>query len=423
MQKLRFTFILFFILLGKLVFAQSSATIREYIQKYQAVAISEMIRTGVPAAITLAQGIHETQAGQSDLVLRSNNHFGIKCKSNWTGESVSHTDDAPNECFRKYNCAEDSYKDHSDFLKNGSRYAFLFNLDPTDFEAWAQGLKKAGYATNPRYPAILIKLINDYNLEDYTLIAMGKLSGDKNGFFVNTDNSAPAATQAVAFVEKELPAVNYPEGEFTINDTRVVYAKKNTPFLTLAQRYRVSLKRIFEFNDNMPEEEVVPFDQLIYLQRKRKTGLNEFHIVQKNETIYDIAQIEAIRLESLLHLNMLTEDVDPAPGEKLYLRSKAPSRPRLITGNSNQSKSDGSLTLVNKDEQQNKNFQPVPSFASYKEIVHVVKPKEGLYFISKKYDVSVNDIKDWNQLQGNDLKIGQELKIIKQPHGQYQGTR
>src|SRR5215467_1623901 len=170
---------IFFFFLTSLSFkfsqAQSSTDILAYISRYKDLAISEMKRTGIPAAITLAQGIHETEAGTSDLVKRSNNHFGIKCKENWTGQSVSHDDDARGECFRKYAAPEESYRDHSDFLKSRPNYASLFKLDPTDYEAWAFGLKKAGYATNPKYAQVLIKLIRDYNLQDYTLIALGKM--------------------------------------------------------------------------------------------------------------------------------------------------------------------------------------------------------------------------------------------------------
>src|SRR6476659_9551213 len=147
----------------------------DYIDTYKAIAISEMKRTGVPASITLAQGIHETEAGTSELVRKSNNHFGIKCKDYWIGDKVYHDDDAKGECFRSYTRAFDSYMDHSDFLKNSTRYAFLFQLDPTDYEGWANGLRKAGYATNPKYASILINIISTYHLQDYTLIAMGKM--------------------------------------------------------------------------------------------------------------------------------------------------------------------------------------------------------------------------------------------------------
>src|SRR5215510_6897740 len=177
MQSIKIFFVAIFLnTLTKLSFAQDPSSIQIYISTYKDIAIEEMQRTGVPAAITLAQGIHETLAGTSDLVKESNNHFGIKCKDTWTGPSVKHNDDARNECFRKYNSASDSYRDHSDFLRGSPRYVSLFDIDPTDYKDWAYGLKKAGYATNPRYAEVIIKLIEDYNLQDYTMIAMGKMN-------------------------------------------------------------------------------------------------------------------------------------------------------------------------------------------------------------------------------------------------------
>ena len=174
MKKLKLPFVIILLLSGSTIFAQSATVIKDYIAKYKDIAIEEMLRTGVPASIKLAQGIHETAAGKSALVTKSNNHFGIKCKAEWKGPSVSHDDDARGECFRKYEDPFQSYRDHSDFLKTRAHYASLFQLDPTDYEGWAYGLKKAGYATNPKYPQIIIKLIKDYNLDDYTLIALGR---------------------------------------------------------------------------------------------------------------------------------------------------------------------------------------------------------------------------------------------------------
>ena len=145
-----------------------------YITQFSEFAMNEMIRTGVPASITLAQGILESQSGESDLVKRSNNHFGIKCKPEWTGPKTYHDDDEIGECFRVYTTAEESYKDHSDFLKTRSHYDFLFKIDPLNYEAWAKGLKKAGYATLSTYPQKLIKLIKDYNLNEYSKIALKK---------------------------------------------------------------------------------------------------------------------------------------------------------------------------------------------------------------------------------------------------------
>jgi flagellum-specific peptidoglycan hydrolase FlgJ len=172
MQKLKKGFVIVFMLIGGALSAQRPELVQTYINNYKDLAIAEMLRSGIPASITLAQGIYESTAGTSELVLSSNNHFGIKCNNTWTGESVKHDDDLRNECFRKYPCAEDSYKDHSDFLRYRPRYAFLFNIDPTDYKGWAKGLKKAGYATSPKYPQSLIKLIEDYNLQEYTLQAL-----------------------------------------------------------------------------------------------------------------------------------------------------------------------------------------------------------------------------------------------------------
>jgi len=160
----------------------------KYIEQYAALAVKEMERTGVPASIKIAQGIHETNAGKSDLVLQSNNHFGIKCKSSWTGEKVYHNDDAEGECFRKYEDAKASYLDHSDYLTSQPRYAFLFEYDANDYEAWAWGLKKAGYATNPIYAQTLIKYIEAYQLNELNKFAENEADGDLENYFEKIRN-------------------------------------------------------------------------------------------------------------------------------------------------------------------------------------------------------------------------------------------
>lgn len=333
MQKHKLLSTLLFAFLSNLIFAQSSETIRKYIETYKNVAIAEEIRTGVPAAITLAQGIHETGAGTSVLVLKSNNHFGIKCKTGWTGESVSHDDDAKGECFRKYDDPIDSYKDHSDFLKNRPYYTSLFNLDPTDYKAWAHGLKKAGYATNPKYAQVLIKLIEDYDLQQYTLLALnGKFSGTDDVAYasnVKTASSDETKIDEPVIQKAVVKTYSYPSGVFKINETNVVFVKKGTAFLKVANDNDLSLPRLFEFNDMKPTD-IAETDQLIYLQRKRKVGNEEFHIVQEGETLYDIAQIEGIRMESLLEYNLLRLGMQPATGEKLNLKWKVSQMPKLL---------------------------------------------------------------------------------------------
>jgi len=381
--------------------AQNNEFVLDYINTYKQVAIDEMLRTGVPASIKLAQGIHETEAGRSDLVLRSNNHFGIKCKTGWQGEKVYHDDDARGECFRSYGSAQDSYVDHSNFLKNSSRYAFLFELDPTDYKAWAYGLKKAGYATNIKYSQILIRIIEDYNLQQYSLIALGKMRPEEEILAGRskpvTANREPVKAMPVVMEEPPARTVDYPSGEFTINKTRVVYVKAGTSLLAIAQQYDVSLAKIFDFND-MPQEDVLLHDQLIFLQRKRKTGANEYHVVEKGETLYSISQMEGIRMESLLEYNLLKPGMMPAVGEKLNLQRKADYPPRLQQEN----------TRLESLETEGKTNNEALSA-----ILHIVRAKETLYGIAKSYGTTTEKIMEWNKLQGTQLQKGQELIIYK----------
>jgi hypothetical protein len=340
---------------GKSLQAQYSADVITYINDYKELAMTEMRRSGIPASIILAQGIHETEAGTSELVRKSNNHFGIKCKDDWKGATVYHDDDSRGECFRSYSTPEDSYRDHSDFLRNSVRYASLFKLDQDDYEGWAYGLRKAGYATNIRYSQILIKLVKDYNLQQYSLIVMGRLkpseeivllvpgqpaggsssvapgqqdqAGNKTQGAGSADipSSDPGAGTAAAHAA---PRTTYPEGEFSINNTRVIFARAGISLLSVADQYELPLARLLEFND-LKEEDVLVKDQLLFLQRKRRSGPVEFHIVLEGESLYDICQSEGIRYDDLLQMNQLRSGDQPAAGEKIYLKSSAPSRPLL----------------------------------------------------------------------------------------------
>jgi LysM repeat protein len=401
--------ILFFLLItvAATVKAQRPDDIVQYINTYRQIAIEEEERTGVPAAVKLAQGIHETQAGTSELVRKSNNHFGIKCKNTWTGDKVYHDDDARGECFRSYTQPEQSYRDHSDFLKSSPRYAFLFQLDPTDYKAWANGLRRAGYATNYRYAQILVKLIEDYNLEQYTLIAMGKLPPPDEMLANNSGNTSSIVIQEVkpsvtsSAVVKEVPEAkitlirpDYPAGEFNINNARVVFVKEGTALLSVSEEHHISFARLLDFND-LNDGGIVKADQLVFLQRKRKTGITEFHVVQPGEALYDICQAEGIRMENLLTDNFLTENMHPATGEKLYLQSIAPARPLLVE----------EKTAIMKEAV----TDTAPAITD--STTHIVQTKETLYSISKKYGVSLDQLKAWNKLDSLDLKIGQQLLI------------
>lgn len=395
MNKLKFTILFLSAFCSAQVFAQSRATIEAYILKYRDIAMEEMQRTGVPAAITIAQGIHETGAGTSDLVIKSNNHFGIKCKTEWEGAKVYHDDDARGECFRKYSDPAISYRDHSDFLKNRPYYASLFNLDPTDYEAWAFGLKKAGYATNPKYPQILIGLIRDYNLQDYTLIALGKKSRDENGPVWATNKEVVIEADPIIAPPKAV----YPEGVFKINDTKVIFIQKGTSYLKLAEENDIPLSRLLDFND-LKDGDVTAKDGLLFLQRKRKSSFAETHVVTPNEGLYDIAQAEGIRLESLLQYNFLTAGAQVAVGEKLYLAGPAPGTPKLVTQKP---------VLVKAVYKMPEAVMEANEEEAY--LLHVVQPKETVYSIAKKYEVGVNDVKNWNELATTDLKIGQQVRI------------
>lgn len=419
------SFIIFFVLVvttGTKIFGQKEADILAYIATYKDMAMKEMQRTGVPASIKLAQGIHETEAGKSDLVVKSKNHFGIKCKATWAGEKVYHDDDSRGECFRSYDNPEDSYMDHSDFLRNSPRYSFLFDLDPTDYEGWAYGLKKAGYATNIKYSLILITLIRTYNLQDYSLIALGKMK-ESDHIIASNKKLVPIIipTQESAVIAagpEPVNPVSYPAGVFTINNTKVVYADANTAWLVLAEQYNIPLSRLWDFNDLEKDDDLLQKPQLIYLQRKRKVGSCEFHLIKSGENLYDICQSEGIRYESLLELNHLNGDIQPAAGEKLFLQNAAAFRPLLTTEKKNN-------TYINKGPEKDViqvggavgKSQP-GSNITYNEVAqeyttHLVSTKETLYSISKKYGVELEKIMKWNKLDTMDVKTGQCLIIYK----------
>lgn len=205
-------------------------TVQQYISRYKDIAIQEMKRTGVPAAITLAQGILESECGNGELVKKSNNHFGIKCKLDWTGEKVYHDDDESGECFRKYDSAVQSYIDHSNFLKSRKHYASLFELDPVNYKGWAYGLKKAGYATNPKYPQLLIKAIEDYRLNDYTLIALND-SSLNDDIVVESENNKK---------EEEIDA----EIELTIHEV-----KKKDNLYAISVMYKTTVADLKKWNN------------------------------------------------------------------------------------------------------------------------------------------------------------------------------
>jgi LysM repeat protein len=362
-------------------------TAAQYVAQYKEIAISEMKRMGVPAAISLAQGILETENGNSDLVKKSNNHFGIKCKSTWTAETVSHDDDAPGECFRAYKNAEDSYRDHSNFLRGSSRYAFLFKLDPRDYKAWAYGLRKAGYATNPQYPQILIKNIEDNNLEQYTLEGINDVPVYDASRYTNDPEDKSINDVLKSIGQNDADSSLSEPTTLIINGSKALFVSRGTSLLAVASQNNINLNRLLEIND-LQKDGLLDKDQYIFLEKKQKEGERDYYISQQNETLYDIAQKNGIMLQSLYDYNNISSADNIYPGTKILLR------PSLV-------------------KQISTNDIEATSPRAGKPKTHEVQPKESLYAISKKYGVSVTQLKEWNNLNDNNLKPGQQLIISK----------
>ncbi|MEY4380701.1 MAG: hypothetical protein RJA92_81 [Bacteroidota bacterium] len=325
-----------------------SADAADYINQYKNIAMQEQIRTGVPAAIKLGQAILESQTGKSKLAIEANNHFGIKCKTEWTGPKIYHNDDATGECFRVYDNAEASFIDHSNFLKTRTHYAFLFKLDVTDFTSWAFGLKQAGYATNPNYPAQLIKAINDYDLAQYTLIAIEQKK--KGEPFVITPAKPSAAAPLIKPTEttKALEATKTTEPtklnllkeiseptkstdtktvsllentKVTINHTKAVLATKGSSLLAIANANKISLSKLFDFNE-LAEMNILDQDRILFVEKKQKYGATETHVTSGTETLYSIAQKEGVLLSSVQTLNPgISKDGVLQNGLKINLRA------------------------------------------------------------------------------------------------------
>ena len=357
-------------------------TPEQYIEEYKDIAIREMKRMGVPAAITLAQGLLESECGNSELVKKSNNHFGIKCKSSWTAGSVTHDDDAEGECFRMYKDANESYRDHSNFLRGNDRYAFLFNLDPTDYRGWAYGLKKAGYATNPQYPEILIRNIEKNNLEQYSVAAADEVPVfNASKYEDDPEEKSPVVT----FNSDD---ESFAPSKVTINGLRALFVAKGTSLLAIATSNNINLSRLLEIND-LKKDGLLEKDQFVFLEKKSSEGNRNFCIVEQNETLYDIAQKNGIILQKLLEYNNFSGNEQTEAGNRIYLK------PQLIA-------------LA--PQPSNNSISAIKTSASN---LHKVQPKEGLYSISKKYGVSIEQIKQWNNLQSDNLQIGQQLIISK----------
>lgn len=274
-----------------------------YIKKYRKVAIHEMKAYGIPASITLAQGILESGNGKSYLATKANNHFGIKCHEDWKGKRVFYDDDKKGECFRSYKDADESFRDHSEFLSNRSRYAFLFEESPTDYKAWAKGLKKAGYATNRKYPQLLIDLIEKYKLHEY----------DLDGFNENTEVDSVA-------VEPEFEIDPF-QVNVSTNEVKYIEAKEGDTFETIAVQVDVRVHKLVNYNDMAFDSKLQVGDRIYTQPKRRKASVeHEYHTVEAGETMHSISQKFGIKLQYLYKWNDMPVGAQPFKGQVLKMR-------------------------------------------------------------------------------------------------------
>lgn len=304
--------ILFLLLMPSILLAQSRQSANQYIEKYKDIAIIEMQRYGIPASIKLGQGILESSSGNSDLAKEANNHFGIKCKKDWTGPAFYKDDDAKDECFRKYDNVLASYEDHSQFLKNGQRYAFLFEFEKDDYKAWAHGLKKAGYATNPQYAHLLIKTIEENRLFQFDTQTIVK--GDV----------PPPITKRKRVVDEEVPEISIAKRAgrevFQRNRVKYVLAHDGDTPESLAKELDLMLWQIPKYNDfESSSLRLIP-GQVVYIQPKRRKGETKSHVVKEGETLQSISQQYAIKLKNLRKLNLLLEGDSVKVEQELKLK-------------------------------------------------------------------------------------------------------
>ncbi len=286
-------FSLFFFTLFGTGFLTAQSARQRYIDTYDVTAMREMKQYGIPASVTLAQGILESGDGNSSLAKKSNNHFGIKCHGDWKGQKVYHDDDEKGECFRKYKDPDQSFRDHSLFLSGRSRYAFLFELKPNDYKGWAKGLQKAGYATSKSYSKRLIAIIEDNDLQ--------------------------------RFDEKVLNGT-----EDWLSGTIVLVSGNNLKYITLddyqslediSREFDVSMEKLLAYNDLRWDSEVEK-NARIYIQKKKKKGSTKYYTVKAGDTMYSISQKMGITLASLYSRNKMNMGAQPAARKKIRLRGK-----------------------------------------------------------------------------------------------------
>lgn len=338
----------------------------KYISKFGTLAVSEMYRTGVPASITLAQGLLESRYGLSAMAIEGRNHFGIKCH-NWKGKKMYHDDDRKGECFRVYDSDEASYRDHSDFLRYQDRYKFLFENETTDYKAWAFGLKKAGYATDPAYPSKLINLIETYRLYEYDKMSVkqaetvtGKAAGNitestgkadekKEGRQTAKERRQARIDRRKGRREEVIPPTPMELEEpkkysaleaqetFHFSLSREMYSQNGVPFIysvegetisSIAESNDLFVREVLKFNDLQMNEELVP-GTIVYLRPKKNQaaeGVDKYIIDHDGESLWEISQRFGVKMEAIIAMNALDDNYLPKEGDTIILRGKHISR-------------------------------------------------------------------------------------------------
>ncbi len=446
--------------------------IYDYIATYKDIAIAEMERTGVPASIKMAQAILESNAGRSKLAVNANNHFGIKCAGDWNGRTFYQKDDDRDSrgrlipsCFRSYQTVEESFIAHSEFLSGPSRqsrYGWLFDLDPTDYEAWAHGLQKSGYATNRRYGNLLINVIENYSL--YELDHMERPLASASEREERRERMAEKRKDDGFFRTQGPPP---PRRQTSVNRLAAVKANAGETLADIALELEVSLRALLRYNDGVEDAfETFDSERYVFLERKRRNyrGGREVHRVREGEEMFDIANAHGIRLNALHRRNRLDRDREPAVGERIYLRGRrnrnqpvryrpenyrpptkeeeikpeSPEEPKPVdlidakdiiasadtgvhaepaaqksdkdpvgsSANSSRTEQSESSTSIDVRKIGEENSEA-------EKLRHTVSPGETLFAISRKYDMSVDEVMELNGLTNNQLSIGQVLVVKK----------
>ena len=296
-----------------------------YIETFRDIAIRKMEEYKIPASITLSQGILESGSGKSALAVEANNHFGIKCHKEWTGMTYTMDDDSKNECFRKYASAEESFNDHSLFLTSRPRYAGLFELDIKDYKGWAYGLKSAGYATNPKYSEILIRIIEENELFLYDHPVSGALAKktDKKPKESKPVKPASEKSKSIQLAPTSLEFVEIYTGNRSVyinNRSKLTFARAGDDVHSIAKDFGIHAFQVLKYNELGKSEPIAEGQAIYIVPKKSKSQSTSEHKISSGETMRQISQFYGIKLKSLYKINKMESGHEPQPGTRIKLK-------------------------------------------------------------------------------------------------------